>query len=102
MSGFMGKEMGPGEGPAAHCTAGQPIPLISVIHLIPALKISWKYHVQASLGLCGGESAQFLLVFLSIVSFLKSIIILPRAFQPPMIIDIAQQLSSHLMVSLSS
>lgn len=94
--------MGPGENPAAHCTAGQPIPLISVIHLIPALRVPWKYHVQASLGLCGGELAQFLLVFLSIGSFLKSIMILPPAFQPPMIIDIAHQLLSLLMVSLSS
>lgn len=72
MSGFMGREMGPGEDPLAqytdvHCK------LISVVHLIPTLRVLWKYHVLSLAGvLLGGGLAQFLLVSLSIGSFLKS------------------------------
>ena len=50
--------MGPGERLPAQCTDGQPVPLIPVTDLIPALRVPWKCHVLSLSGaLCGGDGS---------------------------------------------
>lgn len=55
MSGFMGREMGPGEVPSVQCADDQPTPLTSVTHLLSAFRVPWKFHVLSlSMALWGG------------------------------------------------
>lgn len=83
MPGFMEREMAPREGPSAQCTDDQPALLISVIHLLSALRVPWKYHVLSLSGVLWGWVGS-IPVGISIHRclggrFLKSTIILPTA-----------------------